>query len=82
MALKPLTWHRPLAELLAQPPPEGEPHIDRAVAAYVNHDAPFLLGTSTIYERQYAQLYFARLQQMLTVFKPRVHAAWPGVERE
>ncbi|KAL6752310.1 DNA polymerase alpha/epsilon subunit B-domain-containing protein [Haematococcus lacustris] len=53
--------------------------IPRCTAAYVNQDEPFRV-TDRSYEKQYAQLYFARLSMMAKVMQAQVAKNWPGIE--
>lgn len=72
-------------ELLAAPAgddataPTGT--VVRSAAAYTPKDDRFLLK-SRDYERQYAQLYFYRLQQLRGVVEAAARKAWPGIEGE
>ena len=50
----------------------------RATADYVSNDARFLTKNKD-YDRQYAQLYFYRLQQMRADVEAAAQRAWPGV---
>lgn len=50
----------------------------RSSAAYESRDDRFLLK-SRDYDRQYAQLYFYRLQQMRGALEAAARRAWPGV---
>lgn len=50
----------------------------RASAAYESRDDRFLLKSKD-YDRQYAQLYFYRLQQMRGAVEAAARRAWPGV---
>jgi DNA polymerase delta subunit 2 len=56
------------------PPPPPAP---RAAAAYANEDARFRLPDRD-YGRQYAQLYFYRLQRMRPAAEAAARAAWPA----
>ncbi len=44
-------------------------------------DAPFRIN-QRLYERQYAQLYFARLRLMAEALEKEAARRWPGVQRE
>lgn len=56
-----------------------ETKLQRASATYKCQDDKFIIG-KRIYERQYAQLYFARLMTLGPVVLQQAQAKWPGAE--
>ncbi|KAG1673299.1 hypothetical protein FOA52_002579 [Chlamydomonas sp. UWO 241] len=52
--------------------------FDRVASTYVCHDKKFLVPQRT-YDRQYAQLYYARFQLMTPPLKEVAAEKWPGV---
>ena len=45
-------------------------------------DSRFMLATQRTYDRQYAQLYYARLMALGPLLRERVAQQWPGIESE
>ncbi len=69
-------------DLLATPMDTGSAEgetFQRATAEYSNRSKRFLVP-SRGFERQYAQLYFARLMQLGPAVSAAAQAAWPGVQ--
>mmetsp|Transcript_5461 Transcript_5461/g.14757 ORF Transcript_5461/g.14757 Transcript_5461/m.14757 type:complete len:460 (-) Transcript_5461:556-1935(-) len=66
-------------ELMRDQMDADDPKLPRASASYVNKDEPFHIQQRT-YERQYAQLYYARLSMMRPPLEEQVARKWPGVE--
>mmetsp|Transcript_34598 Transcript_34598/g.87513 ORF Transcript_34598/g.87513 Transcript_34598/m.87513 type:complete len:484 (-) Transcript_34598:388-1839(-) len=70
---------RGLNDLLQAPSSSGqELAVDRTLLPYVNKDDPYRILQRS-YERQYAQLYFARLMVMSKAVKQQVAARWAGL---